>query len=77
MDHPSRKLRHQTDQQTEQEHQTTSNQQQTTREWNSAEELLREDAEKAAVPPAIEGRLRDSIANEPAPPKRWWQRFFG
>ena len=74
---PQRKLQHQTEQESVQEQQVTSQQQQTTREFSTPEELLRHDAEQTMVPAGLGARLQDSIAREPRPPKRWWQRLFG
>ena len=48
------------------------------REFQSAEDLLREDAANVAVPEAIKARLADSIAQEmPAKPGPWWKKLFG
>ena len=77
MNPPNRKLQHRTEEEAVQEQQIKSEQQQTTREWNSAEELLRHDAQQTTVPAAIGTRLQDSLAREPAPKKSWWQRFLG
>jgi len=52
-------------------------QSQTTREFNSAEELVRFDAGQIPVPESIAERLKESIAAEPVPPKSWWRRLFG
>jgi hypothetical protein len=49
------------------------------REFNSAEELLRLDAEQTPVPPAVEVRLAESIQQEPQEPAEtvpWWKRMF-
>ena len=48
------------------------------REFQSAEEVLREDAAHVAVPEAIKARLADSIAQEmPAKSGSWWKKLFG
>jgi len=46
-------------------------------EFATAEEMLRHDAIHIPVPPAIAHRLRDSIAQLPAPQRPWWRRLFG
>lgn len=46
-------------------------------EFTSPEHLLRHDASSTAVPPRIEERLRESLA-ESAPPERpWWKKLLG
>jgi hypothetical protein len=53
-------------------------QRQTAREFATAEELLRFDAEQTAVPPELAERVRQSSAELPPPPKRsWWKNLFG
>ncbi len=52
-------------------------QQQTTREFGCVEELLRHDAAQTPAPPELAARVRDSVANEPAPKTGWWRRLFG
>lgn len=47
------------------------------REFATAEELLRHDALHTPVPPTIAHRLKESIAQIPAPPRPWWRRLFG
>ena len=69
------KLRQQ--QHTEQSAELNLQESQTCHEFNSAEEIIRFDAEQAAPPERIAERLKESIAREPAPPKSWWQRLFG
>lgn len=50
---------------------------QAVKEFASAEEMLRHDAAQTTVPPAVQERLRRSLALEPKPPeKRGWRRFF-
>ena len=51
--------------------------QQTAVEFASAEEMLRHDAGQTPVPPAVAERLRQSIEQEPKPPRSLWQRLFG
>jgi hypothetical protein len=47
------------------------------REFASAEELLRFDAQQTAVPPDIARRLQKSADQPPpSPPAKWWQRLF-
>jgi hypothetical protein len=48
-----------------------------TREFATAEEMLRHDAIHTPVPPAIAYRLQNSIAQVPRPRRSWWQRWFG
>ena len=48
------------------------------REFQNAEELLREDAAHVEVPEAVKARLADSIAQEmPAKSGSWWKKLFG
>ena len=47
------------------------------REFNSAEEALREDINQTVVPPAVEHRLSKSIAGLPKPGRPWWKRLMG
>jgi hypothetical protein len=47
-------------------------------EFASVEEMLRHDALHTPVPPAIVGRLAESVKQLPPPSSRaWWRRFFG
>ena len=46
------------------------------REFATAEELLRHDAEQTQVPPLIAQRLTKSIQNLPPPSKTWWERLL-
>lgn len=55
--------------------QTTAHQA-TTREFATAEELLRHDAAQTQVPPVIAERLTQSIAKLPQQPQSWWQRWL-
>lgn len=69
------KLQHQTTGQTSETQQQA--QEHIAKEFASAEDLLRHDAAQTAVPPAVQERLRRSLAQEPKPPeKRGWRRFF-
>jgi len=52
-------------------------QQQSAVEFASVDEMLRHDALHTPMPPAIASRLRESIAQLPAPQKPWWRRMFG
>ena len=56
------------------EHQT---QQPAAREFATAEELLRYDAEHTPVPPVIAQRLKKSTGERPGPKTAWWKRLFG
>jgi hypothetical protein len=51
--------------------------QNTAREFSTAEELLRHDASRTAVPPGIAQRLQKSSADIPKPGRSFWQRLFG
>ena len=48
-----------------------------TREFTSAEELLRHDAAHTVVPATVAKRLGESIQLEPKPERSWWQRLTG
>ena len=48
-----------------------------TREFTSAEELLRHDAAHTVVPATVAKRLGASIQLEPKPERSWWQRLTG
>ena len=48
-----------------------------TREFTSAEELLRHDAAQTVVPATVSKRLGESIQFEPKPERSWWQRLTG
>jgi hypothetical protein len=53
-------------------------QQPATREFATAEELLRYDAAQTPVPPAIGQRLQKSTGQASAPPPRpWWRNLLG
>jgi len=56
------------------EHQT---QQPAAREFATAEELLRYDAEHTPVPPAIAQRLKKSTGELPRPKAAWWRNLLG
>jgi hypothetical protein len=58
------------------QHQASARQQEVMREFASAEEMLRHDAMHTPVPPSVASRLRESLAQLPAPPRSWWQRWF-
>jgi hypothetical protein len=48
------------------------------KEFATVEEMLRHDALHTPVPPAIAGRLEESVKQLPPPAARgWWRRFFG
>jgi len=53
--------------------QTTNSE--TPREFESVEEVLREDASAIVVPPAVEKRLSQSIQQSPKAPRSWWNRW--
>ena len=54
----------------------TKSQQTPSREFASAEELLRHDVSQLTVPPAIAERLSQSIQSEPKPERSWWKRLM-
>jgi hypothetical protein len=70
-----KKLR--THQQAEHEHEVHAGQQQAVREFESVEDLLRDDAAKVAVPETVSARVRDSVAKEPPEQPGFWKRLFG
>lgn len=45
-------------------------------EFASPDEMLRHDALHTPVPPAVENRVRASVASE-KPRQSWWRRLFG
>jgi hypothetical protein len=45
------------------------------REFESPEQLLREDASTVRVPDAVEARLRRSVEENPKPRRPWWNRW--
>ena len=47
-----------------------------TREFSSAEELLRFDAAQVTPPPCIVERLQATLAKYPKPEEPWWRRFW-
>lgn len=44
-------------------------------EFDSAEEMLRHDAENVEVPAGVAGRIAETVRNEP-PAGPWWKRMF-
>ena len=55
-----------------------SAQQQAAVEFASAEEMLRHDAGRTPVPPAVAKRLQRSVEQEPKPsPDSWWKKLYG
>jgi hypothetical protein len=73
---PKRKLQQRAEQDSAHAQQLGGQQRQTVREFSSVEELLRQDAARTSVPPAIAARLQDSMARDPARGS-WWRRLFG
>lgn len=49
---------------------------QSAQEFASVDDLLRFDADHAALPADIERRLRESLRGLPQPQKPWWKRLF-
>lgn len=45
-------------------------------EFTSPEEMLRYDAARTDVPPAIAERLKDSLPEQIAPRRSWWRRLW-
>ncbi len=52
-------------------------QQQAPVEFETAEELLRFDASRTAVPPSIAERLQKAIGAETDVERPWWKRWLG
>lgn len=75
---PPRKLtsQHQTQAEAELVHQQQSEQAEV-KEFATPEAMLRHDALRTPVPPAIAVRLRESVAQIAPPRRSWWQRLFG
>jgi hypothetical protein len=46
-------------------------------EFDSAESLLRHDALHTPIPPRVEERLRESLAEETLPGRPWWKKLLG
>ena len=46
-------------------------------QFANPEEMLRHDALRTPVPPAIAHRLRESIGKPPPQGQQWWKRWFG
>ena len=44
-------------------------------EFDSAEEMLRQDAENVEVPAAVAERIAETVRNDP-PSGPWWKRVF-
>ena len=74
-----RQTRLNTGQKADQETRVSQTQQtgETAREFATAEELLRHDALRTPVPPAIAHRLKESLGPLPPPSSPWWRKFFG
>ncbi len=70
------KLQHEQKQESQSLQQQDQNVANEKKQFSSAEELLRFEAEKITVPPGIAERLNQSIAAEPTPAKSWWQKIF-
>ncbi len=72
---PASRLAHR--QKTAAEQQTTATQTGATREFASAEAMIREDAAHTTPPERLEQRVRESIRREPPPPRTpWWRRWL-
>jgi hypothetical protein len=46
-------------------------------EFSSVEEMLRHDSMLTPVPPRIEQRLQESVAQMPPAARPWWKRILG
>jgi hypothetical protein len=79
MNSDSSQLRQQQQQQQEEQSAQSHAQQerQSALQFDSPEEMIRRDAAQTPPPASIAERLKESIAQEPAPPKSWWRRLFG
>jgi hypothetical protein len=71
------KQKHKLTSQEQQQISETQTQQTATREFATAEELLRHDAAQTKVPPSVAKRLGKSVSQLPSPTQSWWRRFFG
>ena len=71
-------MKHESKQKSQEQDQlaAASSQQTNAREFATAEELLRHDAEQTQVPPVIAERLTKSIQNLPRPEKTWLERLL-
>ena len=70
-------MKHESKQKSQEQDQLAAASQQTNeREFATAEELLRHDAEQTQVPPVIAERLTKSIQNLPRPEKTWLERLL-
>jgi hypothetical protein len=47
----------------------------TAHEFESVEQMLRDDAATISVPAAVERRLSESVQQNPKPPRSWWDRW--
>lgn len=68
------KLRHE-ERQEQAAHLKKTTNSENTREFESVEEVLREDASSIVVPPAVEKRLSQSIQQSPKAQRSWWNRW--
>lgn len=68
------KLQHQQEQELETDLQHTSKTQ-AAREFQSVEQMLREDASATVVPAAVEERLSRSVRQHPKSERTWWRRW--
>jgi hypothetical protein len=64
----------------EQREEQTADLQHTTRtqaahEFESVEQMIREDAAEVQVPATVEERLSQSVQQNPRPPGSWWKRW--
>lgn len=71
-DDSGKRLQHQQQEQTSEQQQTQPQE----RVFETPEEMLQYDASQTKPPETIAARLKDSMANEPAPSRPWWKRIF-
>ena len=74
MEPQPRKLRLTPQQEAREEVQSTPTQ--AGHDFASVEEMLRYDASQTPPPETVAARLQDSLAQEPAPRRPWWKRWF-
>jgi hypothetical protein len=63
--------------QEDQQSKSTQAHEQQPKDFETAEELLRFDASRTAVPPSVAERLQESIGSQINPDRPWWKRWLG
>jgi len=71
-----KKLQQQSHQQADEHQLQHSAQQSAAIEFANAEEVIRHDSAQTTVPPEVEARLKNSLAQDPALKRPWWRRLF-